>query len=461
MKAEFISALEGIVGRGWVTTDREAIQDYLSDETAPAVRPQPAADVVLVRPDSSEKVSDILKLANREGIPVFPRGGGTGLVGGAIPTENGIILSLERMDRVIEVDRENLMVIVEAGVTLRRLIETAEKAGLFFPLHPGEETAQVGGLIACNAGGARAVKYGIMRNYVKGIEVVLPTGEILNLGGKLLKNVAGYDLMHLLIGSGGTLGVITKATIRLYPKFKETITLLIPYEDRHDAIGTVPKILQEGIIPLAVEYVEQDLMERSAEHLGKRWPMKRGKALLYIIVTGRSTEEVFLQADKIDQIARRSNALDTLVVQSKKEQDDILSIRSNIYLSLKPYTLDTLDVGVPPASIPKLLDGLEEIAKRFDMYLPVYGHAADGNLHPQILMKEVGGIEEEDLEKVKEAIYELTISLGGTITAEHGVGRIRLRDLSQCLDEKQIEIMKGIKRVFDPHNILNPGKVLP
>jgi glycolate oxidase len=460
MEAEFISKLEGIVGKEWVVTRREAMEDYLVDETAPSVRPKPAADVVLVKPDSAQEISSILKLVSEEKVPVFPRGGGTGLVGSAIPTEDGIVLSLERMDS-IEVDRENLMVVAEAGVTLGKLIETAGKANLFFPLHPGEETAQVGGLVACNAGGARAVKYGVMRKYVTGIEVVIPTGEILSLGGKLLKNVAGYDLMHLLIGSEGTLGVITRVTIRLHPRFKQTATLIIPYDDRHDAMRTVPRILQEGIVPLAVEYVEREVMEASAERLGKKWPVKTGKAFLYIIITGHSMDEVYLGADRIDRIAREVNALDTLVIQSKREQDDILSIRSNIYLSLKPYTLDVLDVGVPPASIARLLDGLDEIAEEYDMYLPVYGHAADGNVHAQILTEEAGGMKEEDLQELKEEIYDLTVGLGGTITAEHGVGRIRVGNLSQYLDEKMVEIMRGIKEVFDPNNILNPGKVLP
>jgi len=460
MEAEFLRKLEEIVGKEWVVTQREALEDYLVDETAPSVRPRPAADVALVKPGSAQEVSGILKLANEERVPVFPRGGGTGVVGSAIPVENGIVLCLERMDK-IEVDRENLMVVAEAGVTLGKLIETAERANLFFPLHPGAETAQVGGLVACNAGGARAVKYGVMRKYVTGIQVVLPTGEILDLGGKLLKNVAGYDLMHLLIGSEGTLGVITRVTLRLYPKFKETASLIIPFENRHDAISTVPRILQEGVIPLAVEYVERELMETSAKRLGKKWPVKKGKAILYIILTGRSVDEVYLEADKIDTIARECNALDTLVIQSRREQDDILSIRSNIYLSLKPYTMDVLDVGVPPASIAKLLDAMDEVAERYGMYLPVYGHAADGNVHAQILTEEVGGIKEEELEKVKEEIYELAIRLGGTITAEHGVGRIRIKDFGRYLDEKAMEIMRGIKKVFDPNNILNPGKILP
>lgn len=461
MKAWLVSKLEDIVGTSWVVTKREAMEGYLVDETAPTVCPKPAADVVLVKPGSTREVSSILNFANKERIPVFPRGGGTGLVGGAVPTENGIILSLERMDKIEELDRENLMIVAEAGVTLEKLIKTADEAGFLFPPHPGDEGAQVGGLVACNAGGSRAVKYGIMRNYVKGIEVVLPTGEILNLGGKLLKNVAGYDLMHLLIGSEGTLGVITKVVLRLYPRFKTTATLIISYEDRHDAIRTVPRMLQEGLIPLAVEYVEKKLIEKSAEHLGKKWPAKRGKAFLIIILTGHSEDDVYSAAERIDKIGRECNSIDTLIAERREEQEDILSIRSNIYTALKPNSMDILDVAVPPANIAKLMDALDVLAEKYNLYLPMYGHAADGNLHPQIMTEEAGGLKEEDLEKMKRELYDICIGLGGTITAEHGIGKIRVKDLNQCLDEKEIEIMKKIKKIFDSNNILNPEKVLP
>jgi len=460
MKSQLVEELRDIVGNDWVVTEKEAVVDYLRDETAPTVCPKPVADVVLVKPGSTQEVSSILKLANEWKVPVFPRGGGTGLVGGSIPTESGIVLSLERMNGVIEVDRENLMVVVEAGIKLEKLMKAADEAGLLFPLHPGDETAQVGGLVACNAGGARAVRYGVMRNYVRGIEVVLPTGEILNLGGKLLKDVAGYDLIHLIIGSQGTLGVITKVILRLYPRFRETATLILPYKDRHEALRTVPRILQEGMIPLAIEYVERELMEKSAKQLGKEWPVKKGKASLMIIVTGNSKEEIYVDAERIDKIARKYNVIDTLVVENRRKQNDILSIRSNIYLTLKPYTMDILDVAVPPASIAKLMDALDEIAKKYNMYLPMYGHAGDGNLHPHILMKKAGGVKEEYLERVKKEIYDITIGLGGTITAEHGIGKIRIKNLNQYLDKKTIEVVQKIKKVFDPNNILNPGTVI-
>lgn len=457
MRGEFVSKLENIVGKSWIVTRKEAMRNYLVDETSPIVCPKPATEVVLVKPSSTQEISSILKLANEENIPIFPRGGGTGLVGGAVPTKSGIILSLERMDK-IDVDMKNLMVVAEAGVTLGRLIETADEADLLFSLHPGDEGAQVGGLVACNAGGSRAVKYGVLRSYVKGIEVVLPTGEVLNLGGKLLKNNTGYNLMHLIIGSEGTLGVITKVTLRLYPKFGAVVTLIVPYNRRHDAISTVPKILQKGVIPLAIEYVEKDLIEKSAEHLGLKWPSEQGNASLIIIVTGADEEEVYSQSMKISSICTENGSLEPLIAESRKDQERILKIRSNIYTALKPDTVDILDVTVPPANVGKLMDEIDKIAERYNTHIPMYGHVADGNLHPH-LMKE--GRDQEYIRKVKNEIYNVTIGLGGVITGEHGVGKIRIKNLNQYLDKKTIEIMKKIKKVFDPNNILNPGTVVP
>ncbi|MCW4020415.1 MAG: FAD-binding oxidoreductase, partial [Candidatus Bathyarchaeota archaeon] len=258
--------LESIVGKNWVTAETEFIESYLNDETPEPLRPPAASNLILVKPPSTKEVAEVLKLANNERIPVFPVGGRTGLVGGSVPTEPGIVLSLERMNK-IKIDRENLMTVAEAGATLDDLIKAAEDADLFFPLHPGDEGAQIGGLIATNAGGVRAVKYGVMRNYVKGIEAVLPTGEVLSLGGRLLKNNTGYDLMHLIIGSEGTLCVVTKAVIKIYPKSMFTVTLVVPFDGRSDAIDSVPKILRSGVTPLAIEYVELNEVNESANHL--------------------------------------------------------------------------------------------------------------------------------------------------------------------------------------------------
>jgi len=267
VEAEVVERLREIVGDDWVITERRSIEGYLYDETPPYIRPRACEDVVVVKPGSAEEVSRILRLANERRIPVFPRGGGTGLVGACIPTISGIVISLERMNE-INVDVENLIAEAGAGATLRDLIDAAERAGLSFPLHPGDEGAQIGGLIACNAGGARAVRTGVMRSCVRGMEVVLPTGEILTLGGKILKNNAGYDLMQLIIGSEGTLGIITKAWIRLQPREIASATIIVPFESREGALAMVPKIFQEGLLPLAIEYVERRLVEQVAEKLG-------------------------------------------------------------------------------------------------------------------------------------------------------------------------------------------------
>jgi len=458
MNQKIISKLRDIVGEKWVITDPEKIRSYLVDETAEPVRPTPVEEVILVKPRTAKEISLILKLANKEKIPVYPRGGGTGLVGGCIPLSKGIVISLERMDK-IEIDKDNLMAIAEAGVTLGKLIEEAEKAGLFFPAHPGDEGAQIGGLIACNAGGSRAVRTGVMRNYVKGLEVVLPTGEIITLGGKLIKNNTGYSLLHLIIGSEGTLGIITKAILRLYPKYAASATLIIPFENRSDAIKAVPEILRAGIIPLALEYVERDVIEKSAKRLGLTWPCKEGNSFLMIIVAEMNEDAVLLECEKIAEICSKYTKYEPLIADTAREQREILKIRSEIYMALKADMIDILDIVVPPSNMSQIIDKIDEIAKKYNIYIPVYGHAGDGNLHAHIM--KVDGWTEEDYERVKLEIYRATIELGGSISGEHGIGIIRKKYLSLYLSNTEIELMREIKRIFDPNNILNPGKVIP
>ena len=451
-----VDKLKRIAGSKWVITDREQMIDYLTDETAEAVRPEPASELILVKPANSKEVSNILKLANRERIPVFPRGGGTGLCGGAIPTENGVILSLERL-KGIEIDKDNLMAIAEAGVTLKELVEQVESAGLFFPPHPGDESAQVGGLVACNAGGSRAVKYGVMRAYVKGIDVVLPTGELLSLGGELLKNNTGYDLMHLIIGSEGTLAVITRVILRLFPKLAASATMIVPYDNRHDAINTVPRILQSGIIPLAIEYMDRLIVEISASSLGMEWPCKVGTGYLMFILEGQNEEDVHAQCERISDICQNYHGLEPVIGETEKEQEKVLKIRSNIYsASKRDLVADALDIAVPPASMGKLMDAIDRVAAKFGTIIPMVGHAGDGNLHPTLiknLAEGTGG----NLKKAKREIYREALKLGGTMTGEHGLGKIRIPDVDIFLTKKELELMRGIKEVFDPNGILNPG----
>jgi len=456
-RTKLTARLEGIVGKDWVITERGLMDSYLRDETPEPMRPPAASDLILVKPSSTREVAQILELANEERVPVFPVGGRTGLVGGCVPTEPGIVLLLERMSRV-EIDRENLMAIADAGATLGDLIKAADAAGLFFPPHPGDEGAQIGGLIATNAGGVRAVRYGVMRNYVKGIEAVLPTGEVLNLGGRLIKNNTGYDLMQLLIGSEGTLCVITRAVIKLYPKSVAAATLVVPFNSRSDALMAVQKILQSAVLPLAIEYAEMRELNEAAKHLNEEWPVQTGKAQLMVMLTGTTEDELLSACGTVAKISEENNASEVMLAETKEEQERILRIRSNIYTTLKPEIVDILDVTVPPSRLGDLMSFVDEIAEKHGVHLPVYGHAGDGNLHVHIMNEE--NKEPDYVANVKREIYMAGVRLGGVITGEHGIGKIRTGDITLVLGEKELGLMKGIKKLFDPNGILNPG-VLP
>jgi len=449
-----LSELESIVGRDQTVTKRESMLNYLSDETPAFMEPKPASDIVVVRPKNTNEVAAIVKLANQHRIPIFPRGGGTGLVGGAVPTKNGIVLSLERLNQ-IEIDKENMMADVGAGVTLGKLIEASSGEGFSFPPHPGDENAQVGGLVATNAGGSRAVRHGVMRNHVRGLEVILPMGELLHLGGKVHKDNVSYALMQLIIGSEGTLGIVTNATIQLYGKEGASITLVVPFDDRHAAIGTVPSILKQGVAPLAIEYVERDLMERTAKHLGRTWPVRNGNYYLLIIVGEDTREEVLAKSLRISEICKENNALEIFAAESPADQENILSIRSNLYTLLKPDILDILDIVVPISKIEQIVRIIEDISRETGVPLPVYGHAGDGNLHVHIMRKQ--GKQFQNMDVLTDKIYKATMALGGVITGEHGIGKTRTEKVGQFLEKGEIELIKKLKCLFDPNNIMNPG----
>jgi glycolate oxidase len=458
MHTSIVEKLEEIVGEANVTVERERMLNYLADESPTSIRPSPADDLVLVKPADTRQVARVLQFANAQRLAVFPRGGGTGLAGGAVPTRNGIILSLERLRR-IEIDQENLMAVAEAGVTLGELADEAEKVNLAFSPHPGDETAQVGGLVATNAGGSRAVKHGVMRNQVRGIEAVLPTGDVLTLGGKVHKNNVGYDLMQLIIGSEGTLAVITKATIQLSPTPGATLTLIQPFHVRRDALSSVPRILKEAETPLAIEYVERNEIERSAKRLGTSWPVKEGKCFLIIILAEATRDQVLSQSIKIAEICRRSTAFETYVAESKPDQENILNIRSQIYFALKSELVDILDITVPIAQLEPVMEAIGRVAIEYNAHLPIYGHAGDGNLHVHIIRKD--GEEADHVEELRSEIYGIATSAGGVISGEHGVGKIRTGKLITLLGQKEIELLEGVKRVFDPNWILNPGTTIP
>ena len=448
-----LNDLSSIVGKQYVLSDPETIKPYLLDETAPPVRPKPTEEIVVVKPSSTEEVSKIMRLANEKGIAVFPRGSGTGLCGGAVPSRPGIVLSMERMTK-LEVDRDNLLAICEAGVTLKDLAKAVSEVDLAFPPHPGDESAQVGAMVATNAGGSRAIKHGIMRGATKGLEVVLADGTALKLGWKLQKDNTGYNLMNLFIGSEGTLGIITKAAIKLSPRAKATITMLIPYNDRYDAIKTVPDILTAGILPMAIEYVQRKEISIVEKHLNLEWPAKEGSVFLMIILDGNEEEEVLGSAERISEISKKHKGLEPIVAESGGEQERILTIRSNIYTALKGESYDILDVSLLPPKMADLMDIIDRISENYGIYIALYGHAGDGNLHPQLMLKE--GVEPSTYEKAKDEIYARATEMGGAITAEHGVGRIRGKFLHYYLSDKHLQLMADIRKVFDPKGILNP-----
>jgi glycolate oxidase len=463
---EIVGRLEKIVGQKNLIFDPEKMEDYSHDEFS--LREIANMPELVVKPGRTEEVTEILHLANEENIPVTPRGGATGMAGGCVPFYGGIVLSLENMNRILEVDLDNQMAVVEAGVMLSEFYEAVEEAGLFFPPHPGEESAMIGGVIATNAGGARAVKYGVIRNYVRGLEVVLPTGSVVHLGGKLMKSSTGYSLLNLIIGSEGTLGIVTKAIIQLMPSPQVTRSLIIPYDELEKAIETVPLLIRKKILPLAVEFVPREVIRITEEFLKKRWPCTQGNTHLLIILDASSEDEIDRMSEAVAEICMEKGALDVYVADNPKKQEEVLDIRSKIYEAIKTHTLEILDIVIPRAEIARHVKKIQEVSEKYRIWLPTFGHAADGNVHTHIMSARFEGgkiipLPEEKwkvpFEKVREELYEDCKSRGGVISGEHGIGIVKKPYLSYVLDKETIELMKGIKTYFDPQNILNPGKI--
>ena len=466
MNDALIKKLQEIVGVKDVICDHEKLLNYSHDEfPLPAIRRVPE---IAIRPHNADEVSRVLKLANEEKVPVTPRGGGTGLCGGCVPVRGGIVLLFEHMNKLLEVDKDNLMVTAEPGVILRDLFARIEQEGLFFPPHPGDETATVGGVIATNAGGARAIKYGTIRNFVRGLEVVLADGEIISVGGKIIKTSTGLSLLNLFIGSEGTLGIITKATISILPSPAQTSTLVIPYDTIRDAINTVPEIMKGKVSPLAIEFIEEDAIQVTEKYLGRDWPVKGARAYLVVIVDAGSPEEIDAVSEKIGRICLANKARDVLVADTPAKQKEILDFRSQMYEALKPNMLEDLDIVVPISEIAAHVEAVHEIEREHGLWLPTYGHAGDGNVHTHIMkfgFKE--GKPDYTIRKDWEAVYKNVRSLihedakrrGGLISGEHGIGLVKRGYMDAFLGKTQMDLMKGIKAVFDPNGILNPGKI--
>jgi glycolate oxidase len=465
-KKERIKKLENIVGAENVLTDPEQIIDYSHDEfTLDDIAHAP--DVV-IKPGSAEEVAAVLELARNNHIPVTARGAATGLCGGCVPSMGGYVVSLERMNRIIEIDQANQMAVVEAGVNLMDFYAAVDEAGLFFPPHPGDESAMIGGLIATNAGGARAVKYGVIRNYICGADVVLASGKIIRLGGKIMKSSTGYNLLNLFIGSEGTLGIVTRAVIQLMPPPQASRSLIIPFETLEEAIESVPLMIKNKILPMAVEFIPREVIVRTEKLLNKKWPCSMGEVYLLVILDAAGKEEMDQLSQDVAEVCLDKGALDVFVADNPQKQKQVLDIRSKMYESIKDHNVETLDIVVPRAEIAQHVKKVQDVQEKYGMWLPTYGHAADGNVHTHIMNVryengETYPLPENEwkpkLDKIRAELYRDCKERGGMISGEHGIGLVKKPYLSYVLDEEQIRLMRGIKKVFDPENILNPDKI--
>ncbi len=452
------TSLRGIVGAENVFTDKESLEKYSFDETPLGLRGLPE---VVVKPENTEQVSRVLALADRKRIPVTPRGQGTGLCNGAVPLFGGILLSLEKMNHILEIDEANLMAVVEAGVILSDLRSEVERRGLFYPADPGERTSAIGGNVNTNAGGMNGVKYGKTRDYILGLEAVLPNGKVLNLGGKVVKRSAGYDLMQLIIGSEGTLAVVTKTVIRLIKLPKMFMTLYVPFNNLSDAARSVSDILKQRMTPTAMEFVERDVIIEAENRAGKMMPHHDAEAYLIIRIDGDEEEELYEDAEGISEICLGNNAVDVLVADTKERQERIWDTRSIFYETIvKSRVADLVDAAIPPSTMPEYIKKIREISQEYGVRILSYGHAGDGNIHVHPIKDGLSGEEwAERLPKVMVRLYKEAESLGGVISGEHGIGQAKKKYLPLCVDEEELRLMKEIKKTFDPNNILNPGKI--
>jgi len=463
---EICQEIIGIVGEHNIIIDDEnKLEPYSHDEVADqsyAVFPE-----IVVKPTTAEQISEIMKLANREMIPVTPRGAGSGLSGGAVPVFGGILLSVEKMNQIIEIDTDNLIAVVEPGVVTNEINEQVKEHNLFFAGYPmSVEACFIGGNVAENAGGGKAIKYGVTGRYIMGLQVVLPSGEIVQFGGKCVKNVSGYDMVNLMVGSEGTLGIFTKIFIKLLPLPKARADLLVLFKTAEEAIGMVPRIMTTtGIIPTAVEFMDQLSIRTSCEYLNENLPYEGTGAMLLIEIDGTDRKQVEYEYEVIGDLCEENGAIEVYVASNHTTQERIWSVRRNIAEAFKVYSpIQSLeDVVVPFADIPKILPVLDELSKECDVIIPCYGHAGDGNLHVTIIKKPEMSLKDwTELEtKILTELYKKVISLGGNISGEHGIGSKRKQYLELMMHPAVMSLQKNIKQVFDPNNILNPGKIFP
>ena len=453
-----VRALIEMTDAARVLTGPEISEDYSHDELG-SVRRMPE---VLVRVTSAEEISAVMAYAHAQNIPVVLRGSGTGLVGASVALYGGIMLETLGMNRILELDEENLTVTVQPGVLLMDLAAYAESHGFLYPPDPGEKSATIGGNISTNAGGMRAVKYGVTRDYVRALTVVLPDGAIVKLGGKIVKNSTGYSLLNLMIGSEGTLGVIAEATLKLVPLPKHSVSLLVPFPSIERAIETVPKLIKNRASLTAIEFFERGTLLFAEEYLGRKFPDTASPAYLLLTVDGNDADAVERELDTVAELCLAESAVDVFWVDTEERKDSVWKPRGAFLEAIKASTteMDECDVVVPRSSVAEFILYTHVVARELGLRIPSFGHAGDGNLHVYICRDDLNAADwKESLEKAFGMMYRKALELNGQVSGEHGVGYAKKDYMRMACGEKQIELMRGIKRAFDPKNILNPGKL--
>jgi glycolate oxidase len=417
---------------------------------------------VLIKVKTAEEISAIMKYAYEKTIPVTIRGSGTGLVGGAVPLEGGIMINTSLMNRIIELDENNFTVTVEPGVLLMDLAAYVEENDFFYPPDPGEKSATIGGNISTNAGGMRAVKYGVTRDYVRSLKVVMPNGDIEVFGSNVVKNSSGYSLKDLIIGSEGTLAVIAEATLKILPLPAESISLLVPFETMQQALDAVPEILRSKTNPTAGEYMSKNTILNSEEFLGKKFPDTKHDAYLLLTFDGNDVRTIEKDYSKVADLCLSLGAVDAYFIDTEERKKSVWSARGAFLEAIKASTddMDECDVVVPKDKIADYIKYTHELSKQLSIRLPSFGHAGDGNLHIYVCKDEMAEeLWQQKLQLTFEKLYEKAAEMNGLVSGEHGIGYAKKEYLKESIGENQIKLMQQIKQVFDPKNILNPGKV--
>jgi glycolate oxidase len=455
-----INTLTAICGSENVFTDEESLNFYGHDETEKLNYPP---DVV-VQPSSAEEISKILKYCNEHLIPVTPRGAGTGLSGGAIPHNGGVVLSTEKLNKILYIDERNLQVTTEPGVITEVLQNAVKEKNLFYPPDPASRgSCFIGGNISENSGGPKAVKYGVVKDYVLNLEVVLPTGEIIWTGANVLKNSTGYNLTQLMVGSEGTLGIVTKIVLRLIPLPKYDLLMLAPFASLEKASEAVSAIFRAGFTPSAMELIEVDALKIVSKMVDSYAVPVNDEIAAHLIieVDGNDMNVLMNEMEAIAELLQQFDAGEIFFADDAQQKNELWKLRRRVAedVKLAGYTIEE-DTVVPRAELPALIKGVKALGNQYNFYAVCYGHAGDGNLHIRIKKEGIpNSYGNEEMNKIVRAIFVLVKSLGGTISGEHGVGLIQKSFMDIVFDEANLRLMREIKKAFDPNNILNPGKI--